>query len=78
MKLPNYEYTYGGWHKYGWGVLKHDDNLNDLDFDPEFEYRQDVKDFWRRRSILLSLPEMTYVKYFKLLFKGLRQYRRMR
>jgi hypothetical protein len=73
-------WTYGNWSKYGWGGLKTSYTANsyqDLDFDPEIQYRIDVKNFIKNRKNILALPEMTYFKYLKLLFNGLKRYHKM-
>jgi len=73
------EWLYGNHRNLGWGAVElNTETFEYLDFNPEWEMKRDVKYFWINRKHILKLKNMTilkYIKYIKLLYKGLVRYK---
>ena len=75
------EWCYGNWRGLGWGAVelivydikdKKGYEMEYLDFDPEWEQTRDVVAFWKNRSKILKLKNMTLWKYTKHLCRGIK------
>lgn len=74
------KWVYGTSSGFGWGTTQYvvePRTYEMLDFEPEFEYKSDVKRYWRNRKHILALKNMTLWKYTKTLVKGIVAYRKL-
>jgi hypothetical protein len=68
------EWIYGNWRGLGWGgclIDTSNEDLQKLDYDPEFECENDIKMYQNNMENILKLPKMTVEKYNKELARGL-------
>lgn len=78
MNKEKTTWLYGHHNKLGWGAIEIDKaTFQTLDYDPEFETRRDVRILFRRWLTILSLPNMSLVKYCKMVYRGVKLYKRL-